>query len=410
MLKNGSRFYGHTSKEDFVNNTTSFMADSAIVVESIDKIFYSEPEPRAVSGMKNNWSDWFDRHPEKTFTNNGRKSAWLGNISYIGNPEHSLNGDAIILEQGNDSITFFTINQTSVEYNQNSIDHFEYATRDSLDYVGVIDEIVLFDGKEFVGQIVEKFPQKIVLLTDNGVRRVIQCKDIKAKRKLPYNPNYSLFRQLRFLSRIYLNSDAENNYVDGVVRAIVYEPGSRNGHYEVIYNNDSSPRQFAFDKVKEIKASANREFIREKDIRINGGEIFVEKIPAKSMKSTKMPDRYIISDSVGVIDVNFSELDDGMIKIYYKDLPENNNLIFTEAQIVDVPDATKTDKKNGDANVSWPSYYVNMSDMVFNIFTPMDRSVSPAGNVSVSYGKVEAGKYYLLMRRSDETTYIIKVN
>ncbi len=412
VLKNGSRLYGHTSKEDFTAKTVSFMADSAIVVEDINDIYYTAPSVQRLSNMKNNWRRWFEANPAKVFINGGKKSGMLGNISYTNGAKNEFEGDAVIIERSNDNVSFFTINHANLTLKKNSeVDHFEYATRDPLALVGTIDEIVPVNGAILQGQIIEDYPSRLVLLTDDGVRNVIPYSNIKAKRVLPYNTNRSLAEQLKYLTRVtYKDENGEHRTVDGIIRETVYKPsGTERPYYEVINADGTSPRKYYFDDVEMLSLSPNAKYIQDRDVVINDDEILIEHKEAKNMKHTIKTDRYEINDTAGIVKLNLAYLADGNLKVFYKDIPVNSEFIFVEAKPNYTP--SKADNKNRkDDEEETPVYfYANFSDMFLNSFMPFDRFVSPASNVSVNYGKVNAGKYYLLIRKSDNSTYLIYV-
>lgn len=412
VLKNGSRLYGHTSKEDFTAKTVTFMADSAIIVEAMSDIYYTAPSVQRLNNMKHNWRRWFEANPAKVFINGGKKSGLLGNISYSDGSKNEFEGDAVIIERSNDNISFFTINHANITVKKNAeVDHFEYATRDPLALVGIVNEIVPVNGTTLQGQIIEDYPSRLVLLTDDGVRNVIPYNNIKAKRVLPFNTNRSLTEQLRYLTRItYKDDSGEQRTVDGIIRETVYKPsGDERPYYEVINADGTSPRKYYFDDVVMLSLSPNSMYIQDRDVVINDDEILIEHKEARNMKHAIKSDRYEINDTAGIVKLNYSYLAEGNIKVYYKDIPANSEFIFVEAKPNYIP--SKTDNKNRkDEEDELPVYfYANFSEMFLNSFTPYDRFVSPASNVSVNYGKVQAGKYYLLIRKSDNSTYLIKI-
>lgn len=99
VLKNGSILHGHTSCEIFDTRTIMFMVDSAIIVENIENVLYTEPVITPVNEIKHSsWRRWFENHPEQVFLHNGKRSVRLGNIHYLKNESDNFGGDAIILE------------------------------------------------------------------------------------------------------------------------------------------------------------------------------------------------------------------------------------------------------------------------------------------------------------------------
>lgn len=414
VLKDGSRLYGHTSIENFNNRTITFLTDSAIVVENINNIYYSAPSVQRLSSMKDKWHTWFENHPERVFVNEGRKCGRLGNISYANDTKSDFEGDAIILERSENTVKFFTINHGRVTLDKrNQVDHFEYDTRDPLALRGIIYEIEPVNGAILRGQIVEDYASRLVLLTDDGIRNIIPYSNIKAKRILPYNANISLPEQLRFFSRItYLDGNGDSKVIEGIIREIVYKPANGDKpYYEVVNIDGTTPHKYYFDDVVELSLAANKNYKEDRDVVINDNEVLIERLPATNIKHSTTSDGYEVTDTAGIVTVRLRDLDNNNVKVYFKDLPENSDFIFVEARPGVQPNLSGKIKKDKDEEKDEPTVFftANFRDMLLNSFTPYDRFVSPASNVSVNYGPVQAGCHYLLIRKRDNSAYLIKV-
>lgn len=431
VLKNGSRYMGHTSSEDFVSNSNTFvfMADSATVVEKLGNVYFSMPEKNRVNNMKNAWKKWFKANPSYTFFD-GDTCAWLGNVSYKSGDRNEFSGDARIISYGDDEITFFSLNQANVTIDKiKDVDHYEYAPRDPLALVGVIDEIELDNGDVLKGQIVaeypaefdslrvskevkmvKKSPAKLELLMSNGVKQVIKYDNIKAKRIIPYNPNYKLNEQLPYFSRItYKTPDGKEKTIEGIIVEKVYMPGGKKKSYYLVADCDGmNKREYDFDDVVRLGRTNNSRFIKGKDIVLSDrNDILIGSQTARKATCVITDERFSTADSAAVMTIPAADVKDGVLKVYFKDLPGNDEFYFVEAR-QGVKPAADSDKKKKKDNKDEPAelYYATMS--FFNGITPEERFVSPNGNVALSY-LVTPGKAYFLLRKSDKAAFVFLI-
>lgn len=413
VLNNGSCLYGHKSREDFTAKTVQFAVDSALVTESLDNIYYTAPVLQRLDNMKDNWANWFRNNPDMVVNNNGRPSGRLGKIEYRhDNKDNEFEGSAVIVELSDSTVTFFTINQVSVKYKTEEIDHYEYETRDPLALVGVIDEIVKTDGSTLSGQIVAEYKDRTILLADDGVRHVVQRDDIRAIRMLPYNTNMPLADQLPYYKRIEYRNGSDKSTVNGIITERVRKPANGEGaYYEILSPDGTTPRKYPAKDVLTFSLVPNNRYVNERDVVIDDDEILVDRIPLEKVRTRITTDGYDILDGANCVTVSMADLNEDNLKVYYKDVPRNAELYLVEARPVmtDGDDDGKKKKKRDDDQDEPAQYRVSFSEVLLNSLTPSDRFVSPASNVSVNYGPVRAGKYYMLMRKSDKSAYLIYV-
>lgn len=407
VLKNGSRYMGHTSVEDYETNTVNFMVDSAIVVESLDDVVYSGPVKRRVEDLRR-WEKWLKENPTSVFFD-GDSCTWMGNISY-NSGRNEFDGEARILALTDNKVTFLTINQANMTIDKiKDIDHYEYAPRDPLSLAGIIDEIVLDDGDVYSGQIVADYPSKLILLSDDGIRHEIKYRDIKMKRTLPYNANYQLSRQMPYFSQITLRTqDGSKKTVEGIILEKVYKPeDGKNPYYIVTDNNDRNRREYSFDDVVRIGLSRNNHYIKGKDIVLkNRNDMLIGSQPARNVLFETYDNRYSTCDSNNVMNIPADDVVNGVLKIHFKDLPENGEFLLVEAR---TPQNVPSKPKDKNINKAPRElYYASISDLLLNNITPLERFVSPNGNVALSYS-VKPGKAYFLLRKADKTAYIILI-
>lgn len=416
VLKDGSRLYGHTSTEDYTNKTITFSTDSAIVVEKTANVVYSAPYLRPLRNMGKTWRDWFETHPERVVTEGGTRSAYLGDITCKTPARKDLSGEVIILEHGDSTVTFFTIGSNRITLKKNEeVDHIEYAPRDILSLVGTVEEVTTQSGFPMQGQLVADHSSHLVLLTDDGVRNIIPYSKIKSRRTLPFNTNLHVAKQVKFLTC--LNVRDSNQPVCGIIVERNYRTADNpQAYYELCDSTGRRSMKVYFKDVLSTSLAANNAYLKDnKDVVIgNDDDILVNRVPAGKATCIETNEGKEIADTAGIVKVKYSDLKGGMLCIHYKDLPLNSMFTFTEmeeckpAETADKDKGKDKGKENREAQPR-ALYKASYRDIYDNSFMPVGSSVSPAGNVSVQYGPVTPGKAYLLIRRSDKATYLIKI-
>ncbi|MCM1532991.1 MAG: hypothetical protein NC114_12090 [Ruminococcus flavefaciens] len=403
VLKDGSQLYGHTVEEDFDNGMLTFRVDSALIVAKLSDIDYTAPEMldlnRDVKGSS--WYRWFTNHKDRVTQQRNKQYVRMGNVAHNNNARKEFDGRAVIFEQGDSAIKYFTTNECRVTLNKKAeVDHFEYDTRSRLALGGIDTELELTDGRKIRGQVVANYANKVVLLDDSGLRNVIPYKKIRAKRFLPYNENVPMAEQSPYITSL----TTPDGKVDKLLlNAIVYKPlNGAKPYYDVVSLGGGANIQYPFDMVSKVGSTVNQDYVEDTDVVMEDDEVLVNRIPAEPIQYVMKSDRYEITDTVGAVRVSEYDLVDGMLKVHFRDPMDNTEFFFVEArpynQYLELNyDNRKKKKDDGEETVY---YYTNLSDVLMNGYTAYDKFVSPAGNVSVNYGQLTAGKAYMLIRKS----------
>ena len=80
VLRNGSRLYGHTSKENVKDKTLSFDIDSASLVLPTNEVRLESPQLIQISELPEAWKRWYAANPGKKFFRNGKEYGRLANV------------------------------------------------------------------------------------------------------------------------------------------------------------------------------------------------------------------------------------------------------------------------------------------------------------------------------------------
>lgn len=426
VLKDGSILYGHIVKDNFDNQTISFDIDSALMVVATKDVQYDSPELRLVSGLPEAWKRWFNNHRDKIVMRNGKEYGWIGSVepySYVGNKTF-YKGLARIEEVTDSTIKFFTPNIGNITLNKKEgINYIVHNPRHPRALVGVIDEVKTTDGKIYHGQIIEERAREIILLSDDGVRNVIPVKMIKMRKVNPYNSNRPLRDQMPYITRIEL---AEKNSGSMSPMCIITEivsnssPKQKDGYYLATDCDGYNSREYKFSDVASLSYVKNANYVEDLDVEVNDDQLLVNGKEVLPVKYVEMADRYEIPDTANAIKVKAADLEKNLLKLHFKDQEIKSDFIFVEA----IPDNTvATNNKSNNKNASSKKkkdaenteegtpFYSLLRDIIDSKFIPIDRFVSPAGNVSLKYGPVSAGKAYLLIRKSgqNKSGYLIIV-
>lgn len=410
VLKNGSKLYGHISNHDFTDKTITVRVDSAIVVESLDSIYYSAPQLTNLSDMPLVWRRRFEQKPELIVDRYGKKGVWLGSVSHKNNQKRGFDGVAQILEVGNGKIKFLTLNNDYAKFNKlTDIDHYEYRERPLLALAGTIDNIYLSDGNVMVGQVVADYPSRLILKTFDGVDNEILKKNIKSKQITPYNSNLDISEQVPYFSRItYMDGDDERDIL-GIIRETVYKTvKGEQPYYEVVDKDGRNPYRYSFSSVKRIKNEINRKYRTEKDVVLVDDQVVIGEQKVLPTKYKVENNGFCITDFSNMATISVGELNDGKLQVCYRNLPINESFIFVE---VSDENNQKKDVNNEHNNliVSPSSCVVTFSNILMNSIPQKDRFISPLGNVSVKYDNIKDGRIYFLLRKSDKSIFLVKM-
>lgn len=409
VLKNGNRFMGHLSSENYDNGQFVFMADSAIVVERLANVRFSPPKLRSIKDMKMKWSRWFETNPAYIVNVANQAKGWLGHIAYGDNCSDELGGDVVIKELSDSIVKYFIVTQTSPTFKRSTeVDHFEYATRHPMAMVGTVDEIVLTDGSTLSGEIVANYPGYLVLRTNDKVNRPISYSKISSKRVLPYNLARPLSEQVPYLSILSLkDADGVEREVSGIITETVYRPTTgEKPHYVVTDGDNQNPCKYPFEEVSRISFRSNSAFIQGLDVELAPGETMIAGSVAKPVTCQEVGERYAVVDSTNIVAVKARDLAGGNLNINVKNNPGVEEFLFIEATPVAPLKGQSNSKGRGKTPVEY--YTVNTMSMAFNAIEPVERCVTPHNNVSLKYN-IQAGRAYMFMRKSDKSTYLIVI-
>ncbi len=410
VLKDGSSLFGQRAKDDYKENTMTFRIDSARMVIPITDLNDEKPRLIPLSTVPESWRRWFKNHPEKIVYRNNDKYVWLGSVNYS-DDARKFYKDYVIIEEVDDSIArIFTTSIGEIRVSKNKeVDHIEISSRDPLALVGTVNEIETINGSIIRGQIVEDRAKAMVILTDDGVRHIIPYKDIRVSRILPFNSNRPLSEQVSNNYRLEGGHD-DGVSVIGIITETVYKSRNGEGGYYMVADSEGlNKSKYLFSQVDRITRIPNSRFVKEKDVKVDDNQLLIQLKEACPVEYEIKSDRYEIADTAKAVRIKASDLDKGIIKIHFKESPSNTDFIFVEAK--ESPNLVSK-KKIGQVKDTEPGqFYASLNDMIINSYTASERFVSPAGNVSLTYGPIVAGKAYLLIRKSDpaKTAYLIIV-
>lgn len=414
VLKDGSIIYGHKTSENYSKGTLSYRVDSASLILPEKAVFIEDPELVRIDKMSSSWQRWFKSSRERIVNKGGDEYGWLTRIrtEYDGFPGESklLTGNVVLQEKNDSTIRVVTVNPGNIDLSKKDfVDRIMYSHRDSRALAGVVDEVEMNSGEKLQGQIVEERRKDMVLLRNDNVRVVIPYSKIRAKRVLPLNSTMPINEQIEYKVRL---SKDRNSAVEGFITEVVYETSKGNhGHYKVVNYEGRDAKDYDFDDVTKIDYFPNEQFVKDMDVAINNDEVFVAGKVVKPLKYRSYNGKYEVETNDSIVAIKLSDLNKGMLTLYYKNNDRSSDFIFEEAKEVNKIENVSADNKKSEfehKNI----YSVSFEDIMFTNFpSPKNPIISPLGNVIIKYGPVIEGKVYWFMPKSktNKNAYLIRI-
>lgn len=414
VLKDGSRLYGLTWKEDYTDMSKTFSFDSVSLVVPKSALSNIEPDKRALTYLNSEMRRYFEHHPEKIVYHNNEPYVYLAsgfNVEKGKRNNLNLSGYVIIEEVSDSTARVFwpSIGMMTVDWKKD-VDHVVTAPRNPLALVGTIDVLETKQGVRLVGQIVDTDHKGTTILTDNGVRHKISKDNIRAKRIQPFNPNRPLKEQISHRYRLEGGKGTQPTY--GFITETVYSSQNQEGYYMVSDLEGLNKTKLLFSEVDKITREANPDFVKELDVNVAPDEFLIQGISAKPVTYEVKTDRYEVKDTSNVVKVKAAALKDNNLKVHFRSLPAHSEFFFVEAR--ETPKSAEEAKRSGknkekDTPEKTP-FYATLHDVIQSL-PPTDRFVSPIGNVSMNFGPVTAGKSYFIIRKGapEKTAYMVLI-
>lgn len=262
-LKNGSVLEGYLAEQrpgkDFTVQSTN-----AMVFASEDSLLNVTQQQIELSMLPQAWTDWAIKN-KLAEPNKDGQTINLSTLQF----KHSIISNVYVQERGI-TVKFVDMNNRSYIFPWSLLGMTSKNLRASNQFSGIVDELVMTNGKHFEGQVTDQTPGKgIKIIFEDGQVQSFNYADIAQIISKPLNPKMTIWEQSQLLDEVVLKSTGET--VKGIISSRHigkdYTFMMKNGQSRVVNATDVA----IFRKLKnEEYKSAQDRVMAEGEVLING--------------------------------------------------------------------------------------------------------------------------------------------
>lgn len=258
VLRNGSVLEGYLAEQRPGNNFTVHSTE-AIMFANEDTLRNVSHQVCNVSDLPSTWRGWI----EKNHVGDGQ-TITLSTLEF----RNSTISNVFIQERGI-TIKYVDLNERTYVFPWKTLAMTSKKLRDKDQRSGIVDELVMTDGRHYEGQVTDQTPGKgIKIILANGMVQSFNYSDIAQIISKPYSEKLTLWQQSQLLDEVVLNT---GETVQGLITSRNigkdYSFQLRNGQIRTIKAKDVA----IFRKLRneEYKSAPERE-LAEGEVLING--------------------------------------------------------------------------------------------------------------------------------------------
>lgn len=364
-MKNGSVIEGYIC-EQVPGKAISLSSVKATVVVNSDSLQSCSARQVNINELSSVWQSWVKEQP-----NINKEAIKLTTLRFV-TTEYK---DVCVIEEGS-LMKFVDLAPKNYIFGWNEIFKTIKTLRSNNQYSGIEDVLVLQNGTQYAGQIMEQYPGKNIKIQTNENNIVtVNMAQVAQIESNPYNLKLDLFQQTPLLDKVYVKG--QNAPIIGFITKRVTNKDltiqKKNGEAKVI----------PLKQVLKYQKVPNENYVAVRDRELAEGEILLNGKSAW-FAPLEMVDSYIIlgedvSAQVAVgdtitIEAKFSNVANSvsMVKAYRKNIAES-------------------DKKAKEAVMRDVFTYQDLVERCL----PFSRTISPLGNTKIQFRVERPGDYAL---------------
>lgn len=365
FLKNGSVIEGYIC-EQVPGRTISLNSVKATMVVNSDSLQHSSTRQVNINELSSEWQAWVKEQP-----NMDKEIIKLTTLRFVAT-EYK---DVCIIEEGS-LMKFVDLTPKNYVFGWNEIFKTIKTLRPNNQYSGIEDVLVLQNGTQYAGQIMEQYPGKNMKIQTNENNIVtVNMAQIARIESNPYNLKLDLFQQTPLLDKIYVRG--QNMPIVGFITKRVTNKDL------TIQKQNGETKVFPLKQIVKYQKVPNNNYVAICDRELAEGEILLNGKSAW-FAPLEMAGSYIIlgedvSAQVAVgdtitIEAKFSNVTNSvsMVKAYRKNIAES-------------------DKKAKEAVMRDVFTYQDLVERSL----PFSRTISPLGNTKIQFRVERPGDYAL---------------
>ena len=377
-MKNGSIIKG-CIVEQIPGEYITLQAEEATVVVNSDSLQDKISEKIPLDSLPQKWKEWTKRNEEYIAVNG--ESLILTTLKF----KNRTFNRVLLLEKGS-LIKFLDVGRHRYTFAWGEMYRCVKNKRPDNLFSGIKDILVLDDGTEIPGQIIEQYPgQNLKILTDGGEILSFKFSQVKQIRAEKMSDRQNLWSQVQLLDKI---------QIKGEDLPLVGFISSRTLGKEISFEFENyKKRTIPLNQIVSYGKIPNENYVPVYDKILKEGEVLLNEKPACFVQ-LKSVDSYLLLTSA--VSAQAIEGDTILVEANLEDV--DNVITLVKAHIENVQ-IFKGRKKRV---VSCP--IITYQDLVQSPIG-IDREVTPLGNIRVSFIVGEVGDYVLYIQGKED--YIV---
>lgn len=383
-MKSGSVIEGYIA-EQRPGKFITLQASQATIVVNSDSLQSRIVERIPVESLSKEWRDWAELN-DKFVIVEDQKLLELTTLKF----ENCVYPKVFLIEKGS-LIKFIDVSSNTYTFKWGDMYRTVKKRRPDNLLSGLKEVLVLWDGTNVEGQIIEQFPGRdLKIMTVQGDVLSYKFAQVKQIITEKLNDKLSLWSQIQFLDKIQLKDDG--SFLEGFISAralskeLVIELG--NGQSRTISLND----------IESYYKIPNKRYVAVYDNKLKEGEILLNGEPAYFEKLENQ-DQYLLLGEI--VSAQLPVGDTVSVEANLKD--NDTPIVLVRAHWENITQMEGKKRRT----VSMP--VVTFQDL-FQSHLPLVREITPLGNIKISFELKEEGDYVLHIKGIEGYIIINVVN
>lgn len=379
-MKSGSVVEGYIAEQK-PGEYISIQTEKATIVVNNDSLQNRISEKIPLDSLSSAWAEWAKSN-NKIVEHNGAECIEMSTLEF----ENCTYNNVFLLEKGS-LIKFLDLTPNIYKFVWGDMYRTVKSARPKNLFSGLRETIVLKNGTEVSGQIIEQFPGKdLKIVTDNEEVLSYKLSQIEQIRTEKLNEDADLWSQVRLLDKI---------TIKGKFGDLVGFISSRTlGKEMTIEFEDGSKHTIKQSEIASYAKIPNEKYVELYDKFLNKGEVLLNGKPAYFMELEQDGKYLMLAENTASAMLNVG--DTVCLEANFDD----PNTLITLVKAHERPKDNNSNKKNNNAGRPAITY----QDLLQSPIT-IKREITPLKNVKVTFEIAEAGDYVLYIQGYDK--YIV---
>lgn len=383
-MKNGSIIKGYIA-EQIPGKQITLQTEEATIVVNSDSLLNRITERIPSESLSQEWKEWAEQNDKYVKSTSG-KSLELTTLEFKNSTFHRV----FLLEKGS-LIKFLDLGRSQYTFAWGDMYRSVKNRRPENLFSGVKEIVVLDDGTEITGQIIEQFPERnLKILTDDEEVLSFKFSQVQQIRTEKLSDKLDLWSQIQLLDQIQVKE--EHGPLVGFI-------SSRTSGKELVFNfEDGSKRTIPLNKIVSYAKIPNESYVAVYDKILKEGEILLNGKPAYFVQLNPVGSYLVLTS---VVSAQATVGDTICVEANLGNVDNVITLVKAHVENVTVPNGKKK------RIVSLP--VITYQDLVQSPIG-INREVTPLSNIKITFPLNETGDYVLYIQGKEDYIVINVIN